>query len=99
MTAVEYVEHCLLFEQFGKIQDINFDLMLHNEPLHDGKVIRGICFDLNQVEVGELIDFGCECCGSYYETEVFDLDEMAMKGYLGELIDKMEAVLDKKTGI
>ncbi len=99
MTAQEYLNAVEAFIEFGKIQDIDFDLMLHNEPLHDGKVIREINFENEWVIVGDLIEFGCECCGSYYETEVFDLDGMAREGYLGELIDMMDQVLTNKIGI
>jgi hypothetical protein len=99
MTAQEYLNAVEAFIEFGKIQDIDFDLMLHNEPLHNGKVIREINFENELVIVGDLIEFGCDCCGSYYETEMLDLTDLASEGLLGELINMMDQVLTNKIGI
>jgi len=99
MIAREYVEYCLLFEQFGKIKDINFDDELFLKKFSDGMYIRVIDFKSGFVTIGELIEFGCECCGSYFDEETYDLDDLAKHGYLDELIDMMNQVLKIKTGI
>jgi len=99
MIAREYVEYCLLFEQFGKIKDINFDHELFLKQFSDGMYIRFIDFKSGFVTIGELIEFGCECCGSYFDEETYDLDDLAKHGYLDELIDMMNQVLKIKTGI
>jgi hypothetical protein len=99
MTAVEFMQHCMLFDQFGKIKDIDFDSQLLNEEFHDGKVFRMVDFDTHRVVIGEYVDFGCECCGGYYENQVMDLDDLAKHGYLSELIDMMDNALKIKTGI
>ena len=99
MTAVEYMQHCLLFDQFGKIQDIDFEDELYNAQFSDGVHIRGINFECAWVTVGELNSFGCECCGDYFDESTYDLDDLAKHGYLGELIDMMDQVLKNKTGI
>jgi hypothetical protein len=100
MTAVEFAQECILFSQFGKIQDIDFDMMLHNEGLSDGTVIRAIDFDNNQVMIGEWYESDCPCCGSYVTDEMwYDLDYLAKHGYLSEVIDMMDQVLKNKTGV
>ena len=99
MTAVEYMQHCSLFDQFGKIQDIDFDYELFNAQFSDGMYIRGIDFEYAWITIGELKSFGCDCCGDYFDEKGFDLDDLARHGYLGELIDMMDQVLKNKTGI
>jgi len=99
MTARTYVEYCLLFEQFGKIKDIDFDDELFNTQFSDQMYIRVIDFKNGFVRIGELILFGCECCGNYFDEEIYDLDDLAKHGYLEELIDMMDQVLKIKTGI
>ena len=99
MTAVGFAQHCLLFDQFGKIKDIDFDDELYNTQFYNGMHIRGINFDQAWVTVGELKTFGCECCGDYFDEETYSLDDLAKHGYLGELIDMMDQVLKRKTGV
>ena len=99
MTAREYMECCLLFKQFGKIQDINFDDVLYNTQFSDGMYIRGIDFENELVIIGELNSFGCGCCGDYFDEETYDLDGLAGHDYLDELIDMMDQVLKNKTGV
>ena len=99
MTAVEFAQHCLLFDQFGKINDIDFDNELFNERLYDGKYIRSISFEHPRVVIGELNSFGCDCCGDYFDETTYDLDELAKLDYLGEIIFMMNDVLKRKTGI
>jgi hypothetical protein len=99
MTARTYVEYCSLFEQFGKIKDINFDDELFLTQFSDQMYIRFIDFKNGFVTIGELIQFGCECCGDYFHEETYDLDGLAKHGYLEELIDMMNQVLKIKIGI
>jgi hypothetical protein len=74
---------------------------LWGEEIDDKLTIRGIDFEDNIVTLGTLVPFGCgeECCGSYWENNGYDLDELASKGHLGKLIDMMDDVLSVKTGI
>lgn len=90
MTARTYVEYCSLFEQLGKIKDIDFNDELFNAQFSDGKYIRGIHFESGFVIIG-IIDL----C-SYFEEETYDLDNLARHGYLEELIDMMNQVLERK---
>jgi len=101
MTAREYVQCCDLFVQFGKIKDIDFDHELLNEtidPVLDLK-IRWVNFESNYIVLGKLTDYGCECCGSYWDEEAYDLDDLARKGYLDKVIDMLDDVLKVKTGV
>ena len=96
MTAREYVEACNTFVEFGKIKDINFDNELFYEDIDDRVKIINIYFEqVLAVTLGKLVSFGCgdDCCGSYYEHETYNLDQLASKGYLDKLIDMMENVL------
>ena len=101
MTAREFMSECNLFVEFGKIKDINFDNELYTEVIDDRLTIRGIDFEDNIVTLGTLVPFGCgdDCCGSYWENNGYDLDELASKGHLDKLIDMMDDVLTVKTGI
>ena len=102
MTAREFYYACEEFENFGKIKDIDFSEELWHEPL-DGEdhnlVIMSIDFEDGIVELGELVEFGCDCCGSYYESDFFDLDQLANEGYLGMVLDRLGDVLIEKTGV
>jgi hypothetical protein len=95
MTAREYVEAYKTFVEFGKIKDIYFSNELYYEDIDNRVKIMGIDFEDNTVTLGTLVPFGCgdDCCGSYYENETYDLDQLASKGYLDKLIDMMENVL------
>ena len=87
------------FNQFGKIKDIDFSDELCYEPLgdYDEKlIIKSIDFVENEVMLGELVSFGCECCGYYYESTIYRLDELYEKGYLGLVLDRLEEVLNKQ---
>ena len=99
MTALEFAQHCLLFDQFGKIKDIDFEDELFNTQFSDGMYIRDINFESGRLIVGELKSFGCGCCGDYFDEVAYNLDDLAKHGYLGELIDMMDQVLKNKTGI
>jgi len=101
MGAREFWEACNTFVAFGKIKDIDFENELWGEEIDDKLTIRGIDFDDNIVTLGHLVPFGCgeECCGSYWENNGYDLDELANIGYLDKLIDMMDDVLSVKTGI
>jgi hypothetical protein len=99
MGAREFWEACNTFVAFGKIKDIDFENELWGEEIDDRLTIRGIDFDDNIVTLGVLVSSGCECCGSYWENNGYDLDELASKGHLGKLIDMMDDVLAAKTGI
>jgi len=48
-----------------------------------------------------LVEYPCggECCGSYWEVDEYNLDQLASKGHLGKLIGMMDNVLTAKTGI
>jgi hypothetical protein len=71
---------------------------LWNEEICEGVTIRGVNFFDNTITLGTSIDAICgyECCGDYIEEEIYDLDQLASKGYLGELIDMMDDVLSNK---
>jgi hypothetical protein len=101
MTAREFMDACNTFTQFGKIKDINFEMELWCEQLDkmDKLELRGFDFEDGTVVLGEYIDFGCDCCGGYYEDQTYDLDDLARNGYLGDLIDMMDEVLRAKTGV
>ena len=99
MGAREFWEACNTFVELGKIKDIDFENELWGEEIDDKLTIRGIDFNDNIVTLGQLVDSGCECCGSYWDNDGYDLDELANKGYLGKLIDMMDDVLSVKTGI
>ena len=101
MTAREFMEACNTFVAFGKIKDIDFENDLWGEEIDDRLTIMGIDFEDNIVTLGTLVPFGCgeECCGSYWENNGYDLDELASKGHLDKLIDMMDDVLTVKTGI
>jgi len=98
MYAREYAEACMTFVEFGKIKDIDFENELWNEEICEGVTIRGVNFFDNTITLGTSIDAICgyECCGDYIEEEIYDLDQLASKGYLGELIDMMDDVLSNK---
>jgi hypothetical protein len=101
MTAREFMRECNLFVELGKIKDIDFSDELYYENINDTVNIKGIDFEDNTVTLGTLVEYPCgwTCCGTYYENETYDLDQLASKGYLGDLIDMMENVLKVKTGI
>ena len=101
MTAVEYGLAYIGFEGFGKIKDIDFADELWNEEISDGLTIRGIDFEDGLVNLGTLVEYPCgwECCGTYWEVEEYNLDQLASKGHLGKLIGMMDDVLTAKTGI
>jgi hypothetical protein len=101
MGAREFMEACNTFVAFGKIKDIDFENELWGEEIDNRLTIRGIDFDDNIVILGHLVAYGCgeECCGSYWENNGYDLDELASKGFLDKLIDMMDDVLSVKTGI
>jgi hypothetical protein len=98
MTAREFAEACSAFQQFGKIKDIDFDDELADEIVDSvlKLKIRWINFEGNYVVLGKLESFGCGCCGSYWDEEIYDLDDLAGDGYLGKVIDMLNGVLDKK---
>ena len=101
MTAREFMSECNLFVELGKIKDIYFSNELYYEDIDNRVKIMGIDFEDNTVTLGTLVPFGCgdDCCGSYYENETYDLDQLASKGYLDKLIDMMDNLLLVKTGI
>jgi hypothetical protein len=101
MTAREFMEACDMFMQFGKIKDIDFETELWCDPIDrvNKLYIRGFDFVDGTVVLGEHIDYGCECCGGYYEERTYDLNELASEGILGDLINMMDEILKKKTGI
>lgn len=101
MTAREFMDACNAFTQFGKINDIDFEMELWCERLDkvDRLGIRGFDFENGTVVLGKHVDFGCECCGPYWEEEIYDLNRLANDGYLGDLIEMMDGVLTAKTGI
>ena len=98
MYAREYMEACNTFVEFGKIKDINFDNELFYEDIDDRVKVINIYFENDTVTLGKLVPFVCgdDCCGSYYEHETYNLDQLASKGYLGKLIDMMDNVLSNK---
>jgi hypothetical protein len=96
------MDACNTFVAFGKIKDIDFENELWGEEINEhGLTIRGIDFEDNIVTLGHLVPFGCgeECCGSYWENNGYDLDELENKGHLCKLIDMMDDILSVKTGI
>lgn len=98
MTAGEFAEACIAFRQFGRIKDIDFDGELQGEtvdPVLKLK-IRWINFEDSTVTLGKLESFGCDCCGSYWDEETYDLDDLARDGYLGDVVGMLNGVLDKK---
>ncbi len=101
MTAREFMDTCNTFMQFGKIKDIDFEMELFCDRLDKiNKLdIRGFDFEDGTVVLGEYVDYGCDCCGGYYEEQTFSLDELASEGILGDLIDMMDEVLRAKTGV
>ena len=101
MTAREFMSECNLFVELGKIQDIDFADELWCEEISDGITIQGIDFEDGLVHLGTLEEYPCgwECCGTYWEVEEYNLDQLASKGYLDKLIDMMDDVLTVKTGI
>ena len=84
------------------VKDIDFSDELWYIPL-DGEdhnhIIKSIDFEENVVELGERVDFGCVCCGSYYDSTYYNLDQLASKGYLGMVLDRLGDVLNEKTGM
>ena len=98
MTAREFAEACIAFQQFGKIKDIDFDDELQGETVDSvlQLKIRWINFEDNYVVLGKLESFGCDCCGSYWDEETYDLDDLARDGYLGDVVFMLNGVLDKK---
>jgi len=102
MHAREYFYACEEFHNYGKVKDIDFSDELWYEPLdgEDNKhIIKSIDFEEGVVELGEYEDFGCDCCGSYYASTYYDLDELASHGYLGLVLDRLGDVLIEKTGV
>jgi hypothetical protein len=98
MTAREFAFACYTFRQFGKIKDIDFDYELFNEVIDPVRklYIRSIDFEDDTVVLGTMENFGCDCCGSYFDEETYDLDDLARGGYLDRVIDMLNGVLDKK---
>ena len=102
MHAQEYCYACEEFENFGKIKDIDFSEELCHEMLdgeHPNLEIMSIDFEKRIVELGEWVDFGCDCCGGYYESDFYNLDQLAHEGYLGLVLDRLGDVLIEKTGV
>lgn len=101
MTAIEFTFACYTFRQFGKIKDIDFDNELFNEVIDPVRklYIRSIDFEDDTVVLGTLEDFGCDCCGSYFDEETYGLFDLAKGGYLDRVIDMLDNVLKVKTGI
>ena len=108
MMIGEYGRACDKFNQFCKIKDIDFSDELCYEWIGGDNdmsykldasgelVIKSIDFEEGEVVLGELVNFGCECCGSFYEDTIYDLDELYEKGYLDLVLDRLEEVLNKK---
>lgn len=97
--SLEYGMALNKFNQFGKIKDIDFSDELYYEPLGDDDeklIIKSIDFVENEVMLGELVSFGCECCGYYYEDTIYSLNKLYNKGYLGLVLDRLEEVLNDK---
>ena len=97
--SLEYGMALNKFNQFGKIKDIDFSDELYYEPLGDDDeklIIKSIDFVENEVMLGELVSFGCECCGYYYEDTIYGLNKLYNKGYLGLVLDRLEEVLNDK---
>ena len=65
------------------------------------KELYNYYFKEGLVNLGTLVEYPCgwECCGTYWETEEYNLDQLASKGHLGKLIDMMDDILTAKTGI
>lgn len=101
MTAREFMDACNTFTQFGKIKDIDFEMELWCERLDKANKLdlRGFDFVDGTVVLGEYIDWGCDCCGGYYEDKTYDLDMLARDGYLGDIIDMLDGVLTYKIGV
>lgn len=100
MNDKEFLEACDLFQQFGKIKDIDFDSILWSYHLNKVNLdIRGFDFENGTVVLGEYIDFGCDCCGGYYEDTIYDLDDLRIMEILGEIIDLLDNTLKLETGI
>ena len=102
MHAQEYFYACEEFANYGKVKDIDFSSELFYEPL-DGEdtnhVIKSIDFEDGVVELGEYEDFGCDCCGYYYTSTYYNLDQLANYGYLGLLLDRLGDVLNEKVKV
>ena len=81
----------LCYEWIGGDDDMSYKLDASGEL-----VIKSIDFEEGEVVLGELVNFGCECCGSFYEDTIYDLDELYEKGYLDLVLDRLEEVLNKK---
>ena len=108
MMIGEYGMACDKFNQFGKIKDIDFSDELCYLPLGGDAdmsykldasgdlVIKSIDFEEGEVVLGELVNFGCECCGSYYEDTIYYLDELYENGYFDLVLDRLEEVLNNK---
>jgi len=98
MTSREFMDACNTFMEFGKIKDIDFETELWCEQFDkvNNLYLRGIDFEGGTVVLGEYIDFGCDCCGYYYEDTIYDLDDLAGENQLGDLIDMLNEVLDFK---
>lgn len=102
MHALEYFHAFEEFENFGKIKDIDFSEELWYEPLdgeHHNLIIKSIDFEDYKVELGERVDFNCDCCGSYFESKYYSLDQLASKGYLGMVLDRLGDVLNEKVEV
>lgn len=102
MKTLEYFYACEEFANYGKIKDIDFTEELWYEPLNGDNrnlIIKSIDFEKAIVELGKLVDFGCDCCGSYYESDYYNLDQLASEGYLESLLDRLGEVLIHKTEV
>lgn len=102
MKALEFYYACEEFANYGKIKDIDFSEELWYEPI-DGNdttlVIKTIDFEGGGVELGKLVDFGCDCCGFYYESINYNLEQLASEGYLEVLLNRLGEVLMQKTEV
>lgn len=102
MHAQEFYYACEEFTNYGKVKDIDFSDELWYVSLNSEDhtlIIKAINFKEGVVELGKRIDFGCDCCGYYYDSTYYDLDELASEGYLGMILDRLGEVLNEKTGV
>lgn len=93
---------------FGKIKDIDFyceiygesleceDYPIEFQSLHRGFFGCGIDFEDEIFLVNRRTSFGCECCGDDTDLLTYGFDDMT-DGMLVELVEVMNAILDKKT--
>ncbi len=60
-------------------QSVVEQLRLVYQKISDGLTIRGIDFEDDLVYLGTLMEYPCggECCGSYWEVDEYNLDQLA----------------------